>query len=105
MATPVATSLPLRRERDATRDLATSLCAAVAVAALAVAPWSTDGSASALYLAAGASVSKWPRYAAAPSLLPVVLATAATLGFAWLHLQRSTAMFAAIALAWIFGQG
>lgn len=105
MATSVIAALPAPGARSGPRDLTTPLFAAIALAALALLPWSTDSGASALYMVAGAVRSKWPHYAPAPSLLPVLLAAAAALAFAWLRAARMTALFAGFALAYAFGQG
>jgi hypothetical protein len=48
-------ALPASRARRAPRDVATPLFAALALVALALAPWAMDGGGSALALAAGAS--------------------------------------------------
>ncbi|HLX28535.1 MAG TPA: iron ABC transporter permease [Casimicrobiaceae bacterium] len=105
MATPIAAPLPLPRGLGAARDLATPICAGVAIVALALLPWGLDGGVSALAAVAGAAAAKWPHYAAAPSLAPVLLATLATLAFAWVRRAPMTALFAVFAVAWTFGQG
>jgi iron(III) transport system permease protein len=98
-------ALPASRARRAPRDVATPLFAALALVALALAPWAMDGGGSALALAAGASAEKWPHYLGAAGLGPVLLAGAATLSFAWLGFTRLTALASAVAIAWAFGQG
>jgi iron(III) transport system permease protein len=98
-------ALPAAHAPRAPRDLTTTLFAAVALAALLLLPWAMDGSASALRLASGAGLTKWPHYAAAPALLPVLVAMIATLACAWFGSTRLTALFAAAALAWTFAQG
>ncbi|HSC23840.1 MAG TPA: iron ABC transporter permease [Casimicrobiaceae bacterium] len=105
MATPLTAPLPAAHRRIAARDVTTTWFAAVALAALALLPWALDGGASALRLASGAAAAKWPHYSAALALSPVLVAALATLACAWLGLTRSTALAAAVALAWAFGQG
>ena len=102
MATP-ALALPARRAAFAARDIVTSVSAAIALAALALLPWSADGGATAVGLIASAA--KWPHYAALVALAPLLVAAIAALIFAWLGLDRLTALSAAFALAWGFGQG
>jgi len=70
-------------------------------------PWGMDGGASAMRLA-GSAVSasaRWPHYAASAALVPVLIGVIATLACAWFGIARFTAIFAAAALAWTFGQG
>jgi len=105
MATPLTAPLPAAHARGTPRDVVTTIIAAVALAALAVLPWSLDGGASALRLIAGAGAAKWPHYSAAAALVPVFAAALATLAFAWLGIARLTALAAGIALAWAFAQG
>src|SRR5690348_8278362 len=104
MATPLTAPLPAARRRIAARDSTTAVLAAVALAALALLPWAMDGGPSALRLAF-AVASKWPHYPAASALAPVIVASIATLAFAWLGLTRATVFAAGAALAWALGQG
>jgi iron(III) transport system permease protein len=105
LATPITASLPLARGGAVLRDWASPLFALLALAALAVLPWVMGGGASALSLAVAGAAAKWPRYAAAAGLVPVLVATAATLAFAWFGMARALALASAFALAWAFGQG
>ena len=106
MATSLpSAALPGAHAPRAPRDLTTTLFAALALAALLLLPWAMDGSASAIGIANGAGLAKWPRYAASAALVPVLLAVIATLASAWFGLTRFTALFAAAALAWTFAQG
>jgi iron(III) transport system permease protein len=98
-------ALPAAHAPRAPRDLTTTLFAALALAALLLLPWAMDGGASAIGIARGAGLAKWPRYAAAAALVPVLLAVIAMLACAWFGLTRLTALFAAAALAWTFAQG
>jgi len=76
-------------------DRATAIAAAVAVAALAGLPWAAGGGASALARALAGAASAWP----------LVVATVATLGFAWRGRHPGTAAAAGLALAFAFGAG
>ena len=105
MATPLTAPLPAAHVRGRPRDAATTIIAAVAIAALVVLPWSLDAGASALRLVAGAGIAKWPHYSAAAALVPVFAAAFATLAFAWLGFARLTALACGLALAWAFVQG
>ena len=108
MATPLpAAALRASHAPGAPRDLPSTLLAALALAALMLLPWAMDGGASAMRLAGGAvsASARWPHYAASAALVPVLLGVIATLACAWFGLARLTALFAAAALAWTFGQG
>ena len=108
MATPLpAAALRALHAPGAPRDVPTVLCAALALAALMLLPWGMDGGASAMRLAGGAvsASAKWPHYAPSAALVPVLLGVIATLACAWFGIARLTALFAAAALAWTFGQG
>ena len=108
MATPLpAAALRASHAPGAPRDLPSTLLAALALAALMLLPWAMDGGASAMRLAGGAvsASARWPHYAASAALVPVLLGVIATLACAWFGIARLTALFAAAALAWTFGQG
>ncbi len=105
MATPLTAPVPAAHARGSPRDVATTIIAAVALAALAVLPWSLDGGASAIGLIAGSAAVKWPKYAPAVGLLPIVVATALAAAAAWFGRARLTAIAAGGALAWAFAQG
>jgi len=77
------------------RDRATAVVAAVALAALAIVPWSAASGPSALLLAFSGQGIFWP----------LVAATLATLVFAALGKDTWTAWAAAIAVVWGFGSG
>src|SRR5215472_1383648 len=79
--------------------------AAIALAALAVLPWSADSPASALVLAFAGSSEKWPRFGATISLAPLFVAAAAVLVCAWRGAARGAALAAAVGLAWGIAQG
>jgi iron(III) transport system permease protein len=76
------------------RDRATIVVAALALAALVLAPWGAGGG-SALMRALSGATSQWPLIAAA----------AAVLLFACWGRDRATALVAALGLAWAFGAG
>ncbi|HXT02640.1 MAG TPA: iron ABC transporter permease [Casimicrobiaceae bacterium] len=108
MATPLpAAALRALHAPGAPRDVPTVLCAVLALAALMLLPWAMDGGASAMRLAGGAvsASARWPRYAPSAALVPVLIGVIATLACAWFGIARLTALFAAAALAWTFGQG
>jgi iron(III) transport system permease protein len=106
MATPVpALALPAPDAGRRVRDLTTPLIAALGVAALAVLPWSAEGGSSALRLALAGSAAKWPHYAAAVSLGPLLIAAGATLLLALLGFARLTALAAASTIVCAFAQG
>jgi len=105
VATPLTAPLPAARPRVAARDSTTAILAGVALAALVVLPWAMDGGPTALRLATSAVAAKWPHYSPASALAPVIVATIATLAFAWLGLTRWMSVAAGAALAWAFGQG
>ncbi len=77
------------------RDRATIVVAAFALAALVVAPWAAVGGPSALVLSLSGTTSLWPLLAAA----------AAVLLFAWWGRDTGIAAAAALAVAWSFGSG
>jgi iron(III) transport system permease protein len=106
LATPAsAATLPATGARGDARDVTTPLIAALGLGALAFLPWSIDAGQSAFGLAVAGAQPKWPHYAAASALGPVLLAAAATLVFAWLRFARSTALAAACGLSWALFQG
>ncbi len=90
-----ATALAPAVFTPAARDRATIGVAALALAVLAVVPWSAAGSASALALALSGTVAQWPLLAAA----------GATLFFAWWGRDRAIAAAAGFAVVWGFGAG
>ena len=102
MATPAA-ALPAPDTRFGHRDLATPLIAALALAALSLVPWAASGGAPALGLIA--SRAKWPHYAAAIALGPLVVAALVALIGGWFRAHRVTAIAAGFGLAWGFAQG
>jgi iron(III) transport system permease protein len=77
------------------RDRATIVVAAVALAALCIVPWAAGGRPSALMLALSGATSQWPLIAAATAVLL----------FAWWGRDTGVAIAAALALAWAFGAG
>jgi len=77
------------------RDRATIVVAALALAALVLAPWGAGGGPSVLMRAVNGAAAQWPLIAAA----------AAVLLFAWWGRDSATAVFAALGLAWAFGTG
>jgi len=102
MATPAA-ALPVIEGGSARRERTTPLIAAIALAALALLPWSADGGASAVGLIVAQA--KWPHYVAALALGPLMAATLVLVVAAWLGSTRTVAAAAALALAWAFAQG
>src|SRR3989442_12450449 len=84
-----ATFLPSSHDRT------TIVVAALALAALVLAPWSAGGGPSALMRALSGATSQWPLIAAA----------AAVLLFACWGRDTATALVAALGLAWAFGAG
>src|SRR6266478_1185339 len=77
------------------RDRTTIVVAALALAALVLAPWSAGGGPSAVMRALSGASSQWALIAAA----------AAVLLFAWWGRDTMTAFVAALGLAWAFGAG
>jgi hypothetical protein len=106
MATP-ATLPPLVRASftPSARDRATPVIAAIALLALAIAPWGEGGTPSALSWALSGTHAKWPAFAAAPALGPVLVAALAALAAAWLGRDRATWIAAGFAAAWGVGSG
>jgi len=102
MATPAAI-LPTPSARDGHRDRTTSLIAAIALVALAVVPWAADGGTPALGLII--SRAKWPHYAAALALGPLVAAAIVAIAGGLLRAHRVTAIAAGLGLAYGFAQG
>jgi len=90
----VATALAPAAFIPSSRDRATIVVAALALAALVLAPWSAGGG-SALMRALSGATSQWPLIAAA----------AAVLLFAWWGRDAGIAAAAALAVAWSFGAG
>ncbi len=88
----VATALAPAVFVPSARDRATAFVAAFAIVALAALPWALAGGASALGLAVAGAASMWP-------LLAAAVATAA---FAWIGLDRGTAIASAFGVAWAF---
>jgi iron(III) transport system permease protein len=76
----------------AARDRATAVVAAVAVAALAIAPWALGGGASALSRALAGATSFWP----------LLVAAALAVFTAWRGSDRATAALCGAAVAWAF---
>jgi iron(III) transport system permease protein len=87
------------------RDRTTPLIAAVALLALAFVPWGEGGTPSALSWALSGTHPKWPAFAAARSLGPLVVAAIAMLAFAWVGHDRATAIAAALGVLWGFAEG
>ncbi|HKU84737.1 MAG TPA: hypothetical protein VJV77_00195, partial [Casimicrobiaceae bacterium] len=102
MATPAAV-LPAPGARAGHRDRPTPLIAAIALVALAVVPWAADGGAPALGLIV--SRAKWPHYAAAIALGPLIVASIVAIAGGWLQAHRVTAIAAGFGLAYGFVQG
>ena len=102
MATPAA-ALPVPHGVAGLRDVPTAALAGAALAALAVVPWAASGGSSALALML--SNAKWPHYAAALALAPLLVAALATLIAGFAGLARATAVAAGFGLVWAFGQG
>ena len=90
----MATALAPAAFIPSSRDRATIVVAALALAALVLAPWSAGGG-SALMRALSGATSQWPLIAAA----------AAVLLFAWWGRDAGIAAAAALAVAWSFGAG
>jgi len=90
----VATALAPAAFIPSSRDRATIVVAALALAALVLAPWGAGGG-SALMRALSGATSQWPLIAAA----------AAVLLFAWWGRDAGIAAAAALAVAWSFGAG
>ncbi len=77
----------------AARDRATVYVAAIAVAALAVAPWAAGGGPSALLRAIGGALTLWP----------LLIAAAVALGCSLREFDRGTATAAGAGVVWAFG--
>ncbi|TMH54820.1 MAG: hypothetical protein E6H60_00360, partial [Betaproteobacteria bacterium] len=90
----MATALAPAAFIPSSRDRATIVVAALALAALVLAPWGPGGG-SALMRALSGATSQWPLIAAA----------AAVLLFACWGRDTATALVAALGLAWAFGAG
>lgn len=103
MATPVATPALVRaRFVPAAHDRTAPVVALVALAALALLPWTSDGGPSALVLAVARFSSQWPAFDAAIALAPLLVAATVTVVGAWLGRDRWTAAAAAFGLVWAF---
>jgi iron(III) transport system permease protein len=103
VATPAA-ALPAQKRRAAGgHDAVLAVIAALTLGALVAVPWSIDGGPAALGLITGQS--RWPNYAAAPSLAPLFVAALAMLVLGWLQAARWTAVAAGFGLGWAFAQG
>ena len=87
------------------RDRTTPLIAAGALLALAFAPWGEGGTPSALSWALSGTHPKWPAFAAAWSLGPLVAAALAMLVLSWIGRDRATTIAAALGVVWGFGEG
>jgi iron(III) transport system permease protein len=106
VATPAtADTLATATFTPTSRDRVTPLVAAVALAALILAPWSAAGGSSALALALTGSSPAWPAFAPATALAPLVVAAAATLLFAWRDRALLAALAAGFGLAWGLAAG
>ena len=106
MATP-ATLPPLVHASfiPSARDRVTPVLAALALLALAFAPWGEGGTPSALSWALQGTHPKWPGFAAALALGPLIAAAVVTLIAAWIGHDRATWIAAAFASAWGIGSG
>jgi iron(III) transport system permease protein len=106
VATP-ATAPPLVQASfiPTSRDRTTPLIAAVALLALAFAPWGEGGTPSALSWALSGTHPKWPAFAATWSLGPLVIAAIAMLVLAWVGRDRATSIAAALGVGWGFAEG
>ena len=94
MSSPAATRAPAALV-PSSRDRATIVVAALALAALVLAPWSAGVGPSALMRALSGATSQWPLIAVA----------AAVLLCAWWGRDTMTALIAALGLAWALGAG
>jgi len=103
VGTPAAALPGTYPTRSGAYDPVTALIAAIGLGALAVAPWSIEGGASALGLVLAAA--KWPHYAAVAALGPLFLAALVMLVAGGLRIARVAAIAAGFGLVWGFAQG
>jgi iron(III) transport system permease protein len=100
-----ASALPVLRFASARADGIAALVTAAGLLALLLVPWGASDAFSAARLVLGAGAIAWPRYPAALSLAPLILAAAATLAGAWMGRPRTMGVAAGLGLAWAVGQG
>src|SRR5688500_17957521 len=87
------------------RDRTTPLLAAAALLALTFVPWGGLDTPAALTWALSGAHPKWPAFAAAWALGPVIAATLAALAFATFGNDRAASIVAALGVGWGFAQG
>jgi iron(III) transport system permease protein len=86
----------------AARDRTTPLVAALALLALALAPWGPTGTPSALSWALAPTQANWPAFNGAVAFWPVLVATLAAIAAGVLGRDRIVAIGAGFAVAWTF---